>query len=120
MAGRSLSYRIETGFVLPVIIAAAQHQAGLGPYDLRPNQEAASIKTLGNGLRVNPRVPDVSDLARKQAPSFTPIGAVIIVDPAGPRGRGNTGFDSPIGIVLDAVGRVGHHQVRMRAIEETL
>jgi hypothetical protein len=39
--------RIPAGFVLPVVIAAAQNQAVLGPDDLRPDGETGIHKALG-------------------------------------------------------------------------
>ena len=106
--------------MLPMIVAAGEHQAWLRPYDLGPDQETACVKTLGHGPPVDPGVPDIGDLARKQAPGIAPVGAIVVIDLAGPRGRGNTGLDSPVGIVLDAIRWVRHHQVRTGAVQHAL
>lgn len=64
-------------------------------------------------------MPDVGDIAREQRPGLTPVGTIVILDhtgrPAAPGTFALTGLDgiiSPGRIVVDAIGRVGDHEMR--------
>src|SRR5262249_38410091 len=74
------AYRVPTGFMLPVVVAPADHDTGLGPNNLGANFKTSPFKTVGNGRRSQCSVPDVSDGAGKQLPSLTPIRHVIVTD----------------------------------------
>src|SRR5436853_412935 len=56
-----LLHRVPTWLVRPIVIAAADYQAFLCPYDLRPNLKALPHKALRNRHRAQRGVPNVSD-----------------------------------------------------------
>jgi len=58
-----LLHGIEARLVLPVIITSAQHQAILGPDDLRSDIEAGGLKAVGNRGSMQRTVPDISHIA---------------------------------------------------------
>ena len=80
------AHGIPAGLVLPVIIAAAQHQPVLGPDDLRADVEAAGVEALGHRRGVQRAVPDIGDVAREQRPGLAPVGAVVVQHLAGALG----------------------------------
>src|SRR5579885_828751 len=120
VAGGSLSHRVEARFVLPVIVTATEHQAWLRPYDLCPDQETARIEALRNRPRMDPGVPHISDFAGEQAPSLAPIGTVVVADLARTRRRGDARLVSPVRIIVDTIGWIGHHEVRTCTVEYAL
>lgn len=111
-------HRIPAGFVLPVIVAAAQHQPVLGPDDLRPDGKASGGEAFGHGRRVQGSMPDIGDIAREQRPGLAPVGAVVVQDPAGASGLCCTRLVAPGRIVFHAIGRIGHHQQRLHLAKQ--
>ena len=81
-------HRVPARLVLPVVVAAGEHQPLLGPDDLGADGEAAGDEALGHRGRVQGSVPDVGDLAGEERPGFAPVGAVVVQDLAGALGRG--------------------------------
>ena len=106
--------------MLPVVVAAAEHQPLLGPDDLAADGEAGRLEALGDGRRVQRAMPDVGDVAGEQRPGLAPVGAVVVQHLAGAPGRGGAGLVAPGRVVVDAVGRVGDHQLRRHAVEQAL
>ena len=80
----------------------------------------ADLEALGDGRRMQRAVPDVGDVAGEQRPGLAPVGAVVVQHLAGAAGRGGAGLVAPGRIVVDAVGRVGDHQLRLDAVEQAL
>ena len=114
MAGLALADRVPGRLMLPVIIAAADHQPGLVPDDLRADDEAGSFETRCDRAGVQRAVPDIGDIAGKERPGLAPVGAVVVEHlSAGQRApiRKSRAF-APAWIVVHAIGRIGHHQVR--------
>ena len=106
--------------VLPVVVAAAEHQALFGPNDLRPDGEAASLEALGDGRRMQRAMPDVGDFAGEERPGLAPVGAVVIQHLAGAAGARGTCLVPPRRIVLDPIRRIADHQQRGHVAEHTL
>ena len=63
VARRALAHRVEAGFVLPVVVAAPEHQPRLGPDDLAADDEARRLQAFDDGARVHARMPDVGHVA---------------------------------------------------------
>ena len=73
MAYLALAYSVPTGFVLPVIIAAAQCEVLLGPDDLSAKQQPASGQIGGDDVAVQSSVPDIGDIPGEQRISIPPV-----------------------------------------------
>src|ERR1700716_15412 len=56
-----LAHRIPAGFMLPVIITAADHQSLLDPDDLRADGEAKTDEAFGDSRGMERSVPNVRD-----------------------------------------------------------
>src|SRR4029077_4537481 len=80
------SHRVPARLMLPMVIAAADHQPLLGPDDLRPDGEALAGKALCHRGGVQGTVPHVGDGAGKARPCGGPIGALVVAHLADPRG----------------------------------
>src|SRR5690606_8901152 len=106
MAGCAPAHRIEARLVLPVVVAAAKHEARLHPYDLRPYPEAADLQALRDHARVHAGMPDIGDIAGKQRPGLAPVGTVVVRHLSNARRGRYPSFIAPGRIVLDAIGRV--------------
>ena len=78
--------------MLPVVVAAAEHQALLGPDDLAADGEASDLEALGDRRGLQRAVPDIGDVAGEQRPGVAPVGAVVVQHPAGAAGRGGAGL----------------------------
>ena len=72
--------------MLPVIVAAADDQALLGPDDLGADGEALRDQALGDRRGVQRAVPDIGDVAGEQRPGRAPVGAIVVLDLAAPCG----------------------------------
>src|SRR5712672_521969 len=118
VAGPALAYRVPAGFVLPVIIAAAQGEVLLGPDDLSARMQPAGRQTGGNNVAVQSPVPDVGDIAGEQRVRLPPVGA-IVVEHLAPREIAGTkaAARSPGRVVADPIRRIGDHQVRLRSCQ---
>src|SRR5438874_12184894 len=90
VAGLSLAHRVPAGFVLPVIIAAAQGEVLLAPDKLGAQLQPAGGQTGGDDVAVQSPVPDIRDVSREQCIRLTPVGA-IIVEHLAPREFAGTG-----------------------------
>ena len=66
MRGGAVAHRIQTGFVLPVVVAAREGQAILGPNDLRPRDRIPSSRA-----RPERRRPSVRRARRTRRPRET-------------------------------------------------
>src|SRR5215469_18066013 len=78
MAALALAHRVPAGFMLPVIIAAAQGEVLLDPDDLRAQLQPAGRQAGGDDIAVQCSVPDIGDVAGEQRIRFSPIGAIIV------------------------------------------
>ncbi len=103
-----------------MIIAAAQNQPVLGPDDLGANIEPRCFEAFCNGGRVQSAMPDIGNITREQGPGLAPVRTVIIQHLAGAFGLCGTRLVAPARIVLHAVGRIGHHQQRLRPVQNPL
>ena len=98
--------------MLPVVVAAGEHQPLLAPDDLAADGEAAGLQALGDGGGVQRAVPGVDDLAGEQRPGLAPVRPVVVQHLAGALGRRQPGLVAPGRVVAHAIGRVRHQQVR--------
>ena len=78
-----LANGVPARFMLPVIVAAAQRKVLLGPDDLAADFKAGAFQRLRDGDRVDPGMPDVGDIARKQIVGRRPVDALIVEHFAG-------------------------------------
>ena len=118
VAGLSLAHRVPAGFVLPVIIAAAQGEVLLAPDKLGAQLQPAGGQTGGDDIAVQSPVPDIRDVTGEQRIGLTPVGAIIVEHLAPREFAGTEAAARPPGwIVFDPVRRIGDHQVRLRPRE---
>src|SRR5690242_17495508 len=117
VAPAALPHRIPAGLMLPVIVAAADDQAGLVPDDLRAHRKAGSFQALRHRCRMERPMPDVDDIARKQRPGLAPVGAVIVEDPAGGELLRLAELPAPGRVVVHAIWRIAGAQMRPDAVE---
>ena len=96
--------------MLPVIIATAQYQPLFGPNDLRPDCEAAGLKAFSNRRRMQCAMPDIGDIAGKQRPGLTPVGAIIVQHLAGAFRLGRPRLVAPAWIVFHTVRWIADEQ----------
>ncbi|GAO99041.1 hypothetical protein Cva_01714 [Caedimonas varicaedens] len=104
---------IPQKFMLVVVIASTQDKMLFCPDDEGDQRKSAGFKILGKQMGGGGRMPDVSHIAGEEFISVRPVGSVIVqdfacaadIDPF-------VGSFSPFGIVINAVGRIGHHQDR--------
>src|SRR5205807_639574 len=66
---------VPARLMLPVIVAAADDEALLGPDDLRPDGEALAGQALRDRGGMQGAVPDIRNGAGEQRPCFRPVGA---------------------------------------------
>ena len=104
--------------MLPVVIAAAEHQPVLCPDDLGADGEARGDQAVGHSRCVQRAMPNIGHITWKEGPGLAPVRAVVIQDLARSLGLGRARLVAPRGIVLDAVGRVGHHEEWFDAAQE--
>src|SRR6267143_6049964 len=62
VAGLALAHRVPTGFVLPVIVAAAQREVLFSPDDLSAQLQPAGRQIGGDDVAVQSPVPDIGDI----------------------------------------------------------
>src|ERR1700730_10537956 len=107
MAGFTLSHRVPAGFVLPVIIAAAEGEVLLCPDDLSAKPEPAGGKG-GDYMGVQCAVPGIGDTPGEERIRLAPVGAVV-VEHLAPReiARALAPARSPGWVVADAIRRIG-------------
>src|SRR6201981_3900837 len=110
LAALALAHRVPAGFMLPVIIAAAQGEVLLDPDDLRAQLQPASRQAGGDDIAVQCSVPDIGDVAGEQRIRLSPIGTVVVehltlseLAGAEPAAR------SPGRLVADPIRRIGDH-----------
>ena len=107
--------------MLPMVMPAAERKAVLGPDDLGADLEAHRCQASPARAGVAPGVPDIGDRAWKQRPGIAPVRAVVVGDLAEPvLVVVDAGVLAPSRVVVDAIGRVGDHQVRLHAAENLL
>lgn len=99
--------------MLPVVVAASEREAILGPDNHGAVLESAGLQGFEHRVRVHAGVPDVGDVTWEQRPRFAPVGAVIVEHLAGLE-RVVAGARW---IVIHAIRRVGDHQVRLHFTE---
>ncbi len=119
----ALADRVPTGLVLPVVVAAPHNQSRLAPDNLRADHKVAGHQALADRRRVHPAVPDVGDSAREQRPGLTPVRPVVVQHPTLSQTLMwlvHSGIKTPSRVVVHAIRRIGHHQVRLLASERAL
>jgi len=67
---------------------------------------------------VNTRVPDIGDIAGEERPSLAPVRTIVVGYPARAGGGRYTSIVAPGRVVVDAVGRIGDHQMRANIANE--
>ena len=78
VAALALAHGVPAGFVLPVIIAAAQGEVLLGPDDLSARLQPASGQIGGDDVAVQSPVPDIGDIPGEQRIGLPPVGAIVV------------------------------------------
>src|SRR5947209_15719711 len=78
VAGLAVARRVPTGFMLPMVIAAAQGEVLLGPDNLSARLQPAAGKIGGDKVAVQRPVPDISDIPGEQRISLSPVGAIVV------------------------------------------
>src|SRR5438128_12556903 len=66
VAGLAVAHRVPTGFMLPMVIAAAQGEVLLDPDDLSTRLQPAAGQIGGDNIAVQRPVPDISDVPGEQ------------------------------------------------------
>ena len=109
---------VEAGLVLPVVVAAAEHEAALHPDQLRPDGEAR--RPRGSRQRSGRECRRARRRRRRpeQRPRCAPVAAIVVADGAGARRRRDPGLVAPAGLVVHPVRRIGDHEVRPGAVQQ--
>src|SRR4029453_18323727 len=110
MCRASSADSVPTGFVLPVIMPAANREPRFSPNDLIADFESRDVQTCSKFSREPAGVPEITHVARKETVCLRPIDAVIVRNFAGAVAVVETGFMPPLRIVFDAVRRIGDHE----------
>src|SRR5262245_47024224 len=111
--------RVPAWLVLPVVISTADHQTLLGPNNLRSNAEAVARQTFGHRGRMQSSMPDIGNVAGEEAPGGVPVCLLVVAHLAAPLGFVDPSAMTPGGVVANAVGRVGDHQVGRHSCEQS-
>src|ERR1700746_1406684 len=113
MTALALAHGVPAGFVLPVIIAAAQREVLLGPDDLSTKLQPASSQTGGDDVAVQGPMPDIGHVPREQRIGHPPAGAIVVQHRALRKlAPAELAARSPGRLVADPIRRIGDHQVR--------
>ena len=97
--------------MLVVVISPAENEVLLCPDDEGDQRKSAGFQMLGKQMSRGGRMPHIGYISGEEFPGVRPVGAVIIEDFAfGKPACGFIHFLPPFGIVIDPIGRVGHHQ----------
>src|SRR5690242_10746241 len=107
------THRVPAGFMLPVIIAAADHQSLLRPDDLGADGKVLTDQTFGNRPGMQRGVPDIRDVAGEERPGGGPVRALVVRYFANTRGLVDAALMSPVRVIVHAIGRVGDHELRL-------
>jgi hypothetical protein len=94
--------------MLPVIVAAANDQAGLVPDDLRTHGKATGFEAGGNRRCVKGTMPDIGHIAGEQRPGLPPVGTIVVEHLAFGEVRAIAEPLPPTRIVVHAVRWIGH------------
>src|SRR4051812_24494148 len=78
VARLTLAHSVPAGFVLPMIITAAQRKVLLDPDDLSAWLHPASGQTGGGDVSVQSPVPDIGDTPGEQRIRLPPVGAIVV------------------------------------------
>src|SRR5690606_13430937 len=78
--GLPLANGVPRRLVLPVVMTAADREAGLAPDDLGTHIEPARLDRVGHLRCEATRVPDVGNVAGEQRVRLAPVHAVVIAD----------------------------------------
>ena len=105
--------------MLNVIISTPNRKMRFCPDNLPPDFKAHRRKRIIMiKLPGTRRVPLIDDVAGEQYPGFAPIGATIVCNSPGRSRPGPADRPvPPIRIIVHAIGRVGHHQMRRHAVQ---
>src|SRR6267378_2660634 len=78
VASPALAHGVPAGFVLPVIIAAAQGEVLFGPDDLSAQLQPAGGQAGGDDIPVQSPVPNIGDIPGEQRIRLPPVGAIVV------------------------------------------
>src|SRR5262245_16038491 len=98
-----------------MIVALTHDQPLLRPYDLRTDGESTLCQTVSNDGRTECPMPDISNLAGEEVPSWGPVRNLVVADLAFSRRVVDTSAVTPFRVVFDTIGWVRDHQLRHRA-----
>src|SRR5262245_37856840 len=98
--------------MLHVVVTTADHKMGFSPDDLAADLEPTGFQTLSHSNRLHTRMPDIGHRSGKQVPGFAPIGPIVVANGSDRTVRLPKGRIAPFGLIVDAIGRIGHHQHR--------
>src|ERR1700720_3990280 len=116
VADLAFAHGVPAGFVLPMIIAAAQGEVLFGPDDLSARLQPASRQTGGGDIAVQSPVPNIGDIPGEQRIGLPPVDAIVVEHLALRQLAGTeAAARSPGRIVADAIRRIGDHQMRPRS-----
>jgi hypothetical protein len=117
----TLPHSVTTAFVLPVVITTAQGEVLLDPDDLGPWLQPASRQIDADDFAAQRSVPDIRDIASKQCLGLPPVGAVVVEYFALRQLAGTEmAARSPTRIIVDAIRRIGDHQIGLRSRQHRL
>src|SRR5262249_14482544 len=98
--------------MLHVVVSAADHKVVLSPDDLAAAFKPTGFQTLSHSDRLHTRMPDIGHRSGKQGPCLAPVGAIVVANGSDRTVRFPEGRIPPFGLIVDAIGRIGHHQYR--------
>src|SRR5262249_51055740 len=78
MTGLTFAHRIPTGFVLPVVVTAAQREVLLDPDDLSARHQPASSQIGGDDVAMESPMPDIGDIPGEELIRCSPFGANVV------------------------------------------
>jgi hypothetical protein len=74
MTGCAILNRVPAGFMLYVVVAAADSKIVLGPDDLSSHHQAAGVKAVLHECGLSAGMPDIGNVAREKRPRLAPVG----------------------------------------------
>src|SRR2546427_440026 len=118
VAGGTFLHRVETTFVLPVIVPTENGKSGFRPDNLTAEFESGPLQRLLNLTTEQAGMPTVGDVSGKEHIRVCPIDPMVVLDlpftTGGKRYFPGPGRSvSPRGVVVDAVRRVGFMGFRL-------
>src|SRR3954454_7733352 len=96
--------------MLPMIVAAAHRKMLFGPDDLGADLKPSHSERGSYLGCIDAGMPNIGDIAGKQHVGDRPVHTVVVEDGAGLALFSEPGLLAPGRIVVDAIGRISHHQ----------